>query len=50
MDYIRQQFFPTSFLGRIASGLLENLLQRSDAQTEDFDLVPDGGSFLEINL
>jgi len=50
IDYIRYEFFPACFLGLIASALLENLLQRSGAETEDFDLVPDGGSFLETNL
>jgi len=50
IDYIPQQFFPASFLHLIAGGLLENLLKRSGAQTEDFNLVPDGGGFLEISL
>ena len=44
--HIRYQLFPASFLSFVAGGLLENLLQCSNAQKEDFDLVPDGDSFL----
>ena len=50
VSYIRYQFFPASFLSFVAGGLLENLLQCSNAQKEDFDLVPYGDSFLEIKL
>lgn len=49
-DYAPQQFFPTSLLSFIASGLLKNLLQKGNARTEDFYLALNGCSFLEMDF